>query len=145
MGCALVVRFNCTKNIRVTKYVKRYQIKRKDINKMKKKVMLSNGLRGKRNPDEYVTQCREALAQWGKANNVEYELLHSYRPDEYREAIAKLGEQNARIAMLGSTITQELAQCDILVLVDDWYSYDGCTIEFEIAKRYGKEIAFISS
>lgn len=109
------------------------------------KIMISNGLRGKENPKEYIDQCRKALSDWADKNNVEYELLHSYRPEAYKIEIEKVGETTARIAMLGATITKELAECDILALMDDWYSYDGCTIEFEIARRYGKTIIFLST
>lgn len=109
------------------------------------KIMLSNGLRGKDNPDEYIIECRKALDDWADENGIEYELLHSYRPDEYKAAINELGLKNARIAMLGTTITNKLAKCDTLVLIDDWYNYDGCIIEFEIAKRYGKDIVFIDT
>lgn len=109
------------------------------------KVMLSNGLRGKENPEQYVEECRRALAEHAKARGVEYELLHSYRPDEYKEKIEKMGLEKTRIDMLGVTITQELAQCDMLVMVDDWYNYDGCYVEHTIAARYGKPIAYIST
>lgn len=109
------------------------------------KIMLSNGLRGKDNPDQYVENCRAALRDYCVAQKIDYELLHSYRSDEYKTAIADMGVENARIAMLGKTITGELAICDILALVDDWYNYDGCRIEFEIAQRYGKKIIFIST
>lgn len=109
------------------------------------KIMLSNGLRGKENPDQYVQDCRTALAKFCQDNSIQYELLHSYRPDQYKEVIGQLGEAKARVYMLGITITKELAGCDMLVLVDDWYNYDGCVVEFEIAKRYGKQIAFINT
>jgi len=109
------------------------------------KVMLSNGLKGKENPTLYVERCRRALASWSARSGVLYELLHSYRPDEYEEGIKTKGIDHTRIAMLGKTITQELAECDALVLVDDWYNYDGCTVEFEIAKRYGKPIIFVET
>lgn len=107
--------------------------------------MLSNGLRGKENPDQYVLDCRRALNNYCISEGIQYDLLHSYRPEEYVKAIDEMGIEKARIAMLGVTITKELASCDMLVLVDDWYNYDGCTIEFEIAKRYGKKIAFIKT
>ncbi|MCL1986907.1 MAG: hypothetical protein FWG64_02925 [Firmicutes bacterium] len=47
--------------------------------------------------------------------------------------------------MLGETITNELALCDILAVCDDWYNYDGCSIEFEIAKCYAKPIIFLKT
>lgn len=108
-------------------------------------IMISNGLKGKENPKEYVTKCRDALEKWCRNKGICYNLLHSYRPDEFESAVATMGEVNARIAMLGITTTNELAICDILVLVDDWYNYNGCCIEFEIARRYGKRIEFIST
>jgi hypothetical protein len=110
---------------------------------MTKKIMLSNGLRGKENPDAYIQECRGALADYCIAHNIDYELLHSYKPSAYADSIDARGVQYARIAMLGETITQELAECDILAMVDDWYNYDGCYVEFEVARRYGKEIIFV--
>ncbi|MCL1986891.1 MAG: DUF4406 domain-containing protein [Firmicutes bacterium] len=107
------------------------------------KIMLSNGLRGKSYPAKYVKQCDQALENWAKVNNVQYELLHSFRPNQYEKEVAEHGLKVARIRMLGETITDELAMCDILALCDDWYNYDGCQVEFEIAKRYGKPIVFL--
>jgi len=107
--------------------------------------MLSNGLRGKSDPATYVKKCDKALEEWAKANNVQYELLHNFRPNQYEKEVAEYGLEVARIRMLGETITNELALCDILALCDDWYNYDGCSIEFEIAKRYAKPIIFLKT
>lgn len=105
-------------------------------------VFISNGLKDKENPTEYVNKCNAAVKQMLNTN---YNLLHSFRPGEYEKNIEKYGLQKTRIYMLGQTISRELADCDLLVLMDDWYNYDGCFTEFLIAKNYGIPIKFCST
>lgn len=107
--------------------------------------MISNGLRGKKDPEAYVRQCDTALKEWAKLTNLQYELIHNFHPGKYEREIAEHGVTKARIRMLGKTIVEELAIADILALCDDWYNYDGCVVEFEVAKHYNKPIIFLQT
>ena len=95
------------------------------------KIFVSNGLRGKENPKEYVDKCRVAVDK--KYPNGE--RIDSYFPDF----------DGNRMQFLGKSIQDCLSQADLAVFMDDWHNYDGCVVEHLVAQRYGVEIDYIST
>ena len=46
-----------------------------------KKIMISNGLRGKADPERYVQKCREAVDAYYTAKGEPFELINTYFGD----------------------------------------------------------------
>jgi len=101
-----------------------------------KKIMISNGLRGKEHPMEYVDRCREVVkAYFAKPGRDHIELINTYFADY----------NGNRLQFLGRSISEGLALADIVVFMDDWHNYDGCRSEHFIATQYGVPILYLST
>ena len=95
------------------------------------KIFVSNGLRGKENPKEYVDKCRAAVDR----KYPDGERIDSFFKDF----------DGSRIQFLGKSIGECLSQADLAVFMDDWHNYDGCVVEHLVAQRYGIPIDYIST
>ena len=100
-----------------------------------KKVMVSNGMRGKANPKEYVEQCRIAVEKYFGGKGEKIELINTFFSDF----------NGSRLEFLGKSISEGLALADVVVFMDDWETYDGCRCEHFIAVQYGVECAYLES
>jgi len=87
------------------------------------KIFISQGLRGRQNPEAYRAKCLEAV----KRKYPDAEIIDSFFKDF----------NGNRIAFLGRSISEKLSQADVAVFMDNWRNYDGCVIEHEVALRYG--------
>ncbi len=101
------------------------------------KVFISNGLRDKENPKEYVERCRKV---------VEEEMAKLF-PDETIERIDTYFEDfnGNRLQFLGKSIMEGLAVCDVAVFMDDWQWFEGCRSEHFIATQYGIPCYYFST
>ncbi|MCL2005799.1 MAG: hypothetical protein FWG73_06505 [Planctomycetaceae bacterium] len=93
-------------------------------------IFISNGLRGKENPIEYVEKCRAAVAR---------KYPDGTRIDSYFKDF-----NGSRIEFLGKSI-ECLSQADLAVFMDDWHNYDGCVVEHMVCQKYGIPIDYIST
>jgi hypothetical protein len=100
-----------------------------------KKIMISNGLRGKTNPMEYVEKCRQAVRDHYAAIEEEVELIDTYFKDF----------NGNRLQFLGKSISDGVAIADEMVFMDDWQKYDGCRTEHFIAAQYGVPCVYLRS
>jgi hypothetical protein len=100
-----------------------------------KKIMVSNGLRGKPDPEGYIEKCREAVDAYYAAKGEDIELVDTF-PDDFN---------GNRLQFLGKTISEELAIADEVAFMDDWQNYDGCLAEHFIAVRYGVPCVYLES
>ena len=100
-----------------------------------KKIMVSNGLRGKTDPEEYVKKCREVVDRYYTAKGESFERLNTFFADF----------NGNRLQFLGKSISEGLALADEIVFVDDWQNYDGCLSEHFIAVRYGVPCVYLST
>ena len=97
--------------------------------------MVSNGLDGKSDPDQYVEACHLAVDKYYSEKGEEIECLNTYFKDF----------DGNRLKFLGKAITEGLALADEVVFMDDWQNYDGCMIEHFIAARYGVKCIYLKS
>ena len=100
-----------------------------------KKIMISNGLRGKPDPQGYVKKCREVVDAYYTAKGEEFERINTFFADF----------DGNRLQFLGKSISEGLALADEIVFMDDWQNYDGCLSEWFIAVRYGVPIVYLST
>ena len=100
-----------------------------------KVVMISNGLRGRENPQQYVEKCRAAVRKYYSSKPNEWRLLDTFFKDF----------DGNRLQFLGKSISEGLALADEIVFMDDWHNFDGCCVEHMIAVRYGLSIVYLSS
>jgi len=100
-----------------------------------KKVMVSNGLRGKTDPEGYVRQCRAAVDRYFEAKGEAIERINTFFDDF----------DGNRLQFLGKSISEGLALADVVVFMDDWQNYDGCRTEHFIAAQYGVECVYLES
>ena len=104
-----------------------------------KKVMISNGLRGKPNPNNYRASCIAAvhndLKLRGEADTNEVldttEVIDTFTGN--------------RIKSLGRSISNELALADVVYFMDDWEKYDGCRVEHFVCVTYGVPVRYLYS
>jgi hypothetical protein len=102
-----------------------------------KKVMISNGLRGKSDREAYVRQVREA---------VDRDLLYRNEDATHERLDTFFKDFNGnRLQFLGKSISEGLALADVVYFMDDWHEYDGCVVEHLAAVRYGVAIRYLSS
>jgi len=90
------------------------------------RVMISNGLRGKENPEQYVALCRKVTKDYYEKKGTPVELIDTYFSDF----------TGNRLQFLGKAIQNGLALADEVVFIDDWQNYDGCRCEHFIAAQY---------
>ena len=100
-----------------------------------KRVMISNGLRGKEDPAAYVEKCRKAVDEYYTKRGEEFERLDTFFKDF----------NGNRLQFLGRSISEGLALADEVVFMDDWHHYDGCLTEHFIATRYGVPCVYLTS
>ena len=100
-----------------------------------KKIMISNGLRGKENPEKYVQKCREVVDEFYKSRGEEFERINTYFADF----------NGNRLQFLGKSISEGVAIADEVVFMDDWEKYDGCRCEHFIATQYGVKCVYLNS
>jgi len=100
-----------------------------------KRIMISNGLRGKENPREYIENCRRAVREYYTKRNEEFELINTYF-ENYK---------GNRLQFFGKVISEGLALADEVVFMDDWQKYDGCRSEHFIAAQYGVPCVYLMS
>ena len=105
------------------------------MEKQTKKIMVSNGLRGKTNVEKYIKRCREAVDGYYTAKGEPFERLNTYFADF----------DGNRLKFLGKSISEGLALADEVVFMDDWERYDGCRCEHFIATQYGVKCVYLSS
>ena len=102
-----------------------------------KKVMVSNGLRGKQNPEEYVKGCRLA---------VDNDLTRRGEADTHERMDTFFKDFNGnRLQFLGKSISEGVALADVVYFMDDWHNYDGCVVEHLVCQRYGVPIRYLST
>ena len=100
-----------------------------------KKIMVSNGLRGKAHPRQYVEACRRAVDDYYTKKGEPYARIDTYFADF----------EGNRLQFLAKTISDGLAVADEVVFMDDWEKYDGCRCEHFIAAQYGVKCVYLSS
>jgi len=100
-----------------------------------KKIMVSNGMRGKENPKQYVEKCRQAVDKYYTDKNEPFERINTFFE----------GFNGNRLQFLGRSISEGLALADEVVFMDDWHNYDGCLIEHAICVRYGIKCVYLST
>ena len=100
-----------------------------------KKIMVSNGLRGKASPEAYVEKCREAVDRHYTEKGEDFERINTY---------FAVYDGN-RLQFLGRSISEGLAIADEVVFMDDWEKYDGCRCEHFIATQYGVPCVYLRS
>ena len=100
-----------------------------------KRIMVSNGLRGKENPKEYVERCRSAVDAYYSATGEAFERIDTFFTDF----------NGNRLQFLGKSISEGLALADEVVFMDDWEKYDGCRAEHFIAAQYGVPCVYLST
>jgi len=106
-----------------------------------KKVMVTKGLRGRENPEQYHEFCVAAVKAYYASKSEEIEITES-------NGVSNSFDGNStqkRLFGLGNVIAAELAICDELVLMDDWQNYDGCRSEHFIASQYGVKCVYLRS
>jgi hypothetical protein len=107
-----------------------------------KKIMISNGMRGKTDPEGYVKKCREAVDAYYAAKGESFERINTFFADFCLPAGKVDGN---RLQFLGKSISEGLALADEVVFMDDWHKYDGCLAEHFIAVRYGVPCVYLES
>ena len=100
-----------------------------------KRIMVSNGLRGKEDPEAYVQRCRQAVDAYYMAKGEPFERIDTYFADF----------DGNRLQFLGKSISEGLALADEVVFMDDWETYDGCRSEHFIATQYGVKCVYLES
>jgi hypothetical protein len=100
-----------------------------------KKIMISNGLRGKDNHEQYVAECRKAVGKYYSEKGEYVSRIDTYFSDF----------NGNRLQFLGKSISEGLAVADEIVFMDDWEKYDGCRCEHFIATQYGKKCVYLES
>ena len=98
-----------------------------------KRIMVSNGLRGRANAEEYVKRCRAAVDQ---------HYIEKGEPFERIDTFFKDFDGN-RLQFLGKSISEGIALADEVVFMDDWEKYDGCRCEHFIAVQYGVPCVYL--
>ena len=97
--------------------------------------MVSNGLRGKENPEQYVEKCRAAVDKYYAGRGEEFERINTFFADFNGNALQ----------FLGKGISEGLAVADEIVFMDDWEQYRGCMTEHFIAVQYGVKCVYLTS
>ena len=100
-----------------------------------KRIMVSNGLRGKENIAKYVEECRKAVDDHYTKKGEDYERINTYFANF----------DGNRLQFLGKSISEGLALADEVVFMDDWELYDGCRAEHFIAVQYGVKCVYLTS
>jgi hypothetical protein len=100
-----------------------------------KKIMVSNGMRGKENVEQYIEACRDAVDAYYIGKNESFERLNTFFADF----------DGNRIEFLGKSISEGLALADEVVFMDDWERYDGCRCEHFIATQYGLKCVYLNT
>ena len=100
-----------------------------------KRIMVSNGLRGKENVEQYIEKCRNAVDTFYTEKGEAFERIDTFFADF----------DGSRLQFLGKSIAEGLAIADEVVFMDDWERYDGCRAEHFIAAQYGVRCVYLSS
>ena len=100
-----------------------------------KKIMVSNGLRGKEDTKGYVDRCRKAVDTYYTEKSEDFERIDTFFADF----------DGNRLQFLGKSISEGLAIADEVVFMDDWEKYDGCRCEHFIATQYGVKCVYLST
>ena len=102
-----------------------------------KKVMISNGLRGKSDPEGYVEKVRAAVEAdiERRGESATHERLDTFFKDF----------NGTRLQFLGKSISEGVAHADVVYFMDDWHNYDGCCVEHMCCQRYGVEIRYLNT
>ena len=100
-----------------------------------KKIMVSNGLRGKENVEQYIEKCRKAVDKYYTEKGEKFERINTFFANF----------NGNRLQFLGKSISEGLALADEIVFMDDWETYDGCRCEHFIAVQYGVKCVYLSS
>lgn len=100
-----------------------------------KRIMISHGLTGKDDPDEYVKKCRATVKEHYEALGEEIEIIDTYFTED-------LG---SRLQYLARSISHGLDLADEVVFMDNWQSYDGCTVENFICAKYGIKTIYLKN
>ena len=108
-----------------------------------KRIMISNGMRGKADPKAYVDKCRDVVDTYYAAKGEPIERINTYFEDF--EPTCAAGSTGYRLEFLGKSISEGLALADEVVFMDDWENYDGCAAEHFIAERYEVPIVYLST
>ena len=98
-----------------------------------KKIMVSNGLRGKENVEQYIADCRAVVDKHYTERGEEFERINTFFADF----------DGNRLQFLGRSISEGLSICDEVVFMDDWEKYDGCRCEHFIATVYGVPCVYL--
>jgi hypothetical protein len=97
--------------------------------------MISNGLRGLKNPKRYVEKCREAVRGYYNSKGEKFELINTFFADFDGNALQ----------FFGKTISDGLALADEVVFMDDWERFRGCLTEHFIAVQYGVKCVYLGT
>lgn len=90
------------------------------------KLFISQPMRGK--TPEQIKKERDLITSLFS----DVEIINSYfENNKYEDPLVCLGES-----------IKLLAEADIVYFCNDWDQYNGCYIEHECAKRYGKKIIY---
>jgi hypothetical protein len=97
--------------------------------------MVSNGMRGKTNVEQYIEKCRAAVDKYYTDKAEQFERINTFFADF----------NGSRLQFLGKSISEGLALADEVVFMDDWQNYDGCRSEHFIATQYGIPCVYLMS
>jgi hypothetical protein len=100
-----------------------------------KRIMVSNGMRGKENVEQYIENCRTAVDAYYQKRGEEFERINTFFADF----------DGNRLQFLGKSILEGLALADEVVFMDDWENYDGCRCEHFIAVQYGVKCVYLNA
>lgn len=89
------------------------------------KLFISQPMRGK--TPEQIKKERDLITSLFS----DVEIINSYFENKYEDPLVCLGES-----------IKLLADADIVYFCNGWEYYNGCYIEHECAKRYGKKIIY---
>lgn len=103
---------------------------------MKKKVMISQLMRGK--TDEEIFEVRNRIA--AKLQEAGYEVIDTvfHFTDEQMN---ELGVKNASVYYMAASI-QAMSRCDCMYFAKGWENARGCRIEHDVAIAYGLEVLY---
>ena len=112
---------------------------------MKKKIVLiSQPMKGL--SDEQILSIRNKATSILEDKGYEVMDKNLVDREAYRE-----DDENSIIKVLHKPVlylsksVERIAKCDVICLVNDWYTAKGCCIEFEVAKDYDLEILVLNT
>lgn len=100
-----------------------------------KRVMISCGMRNRRNVEEYVRECERVVLEHYEYLEEKVSIIDTFFRDF----------NGNTMQFLGKAILEGISVCDEIVFMDDWERYDGCRCEHFIAAQYDVPCVYLST